>query len=104
MGWTWANIDWTATGTVAAAWVQAVGSVAALLVAVWVDRGSGRQGVQSGVTLANGPQDDCERLAHGCGRAAVTLASVGIDALDRGCAPKFAVATLHAASSRALAR
>lgn len=30
MAWSWVQIDWTATGTVAAAWVQAIGSIAAI--------------------------------------------------------------------------
>ena len=42
MGWNWANIDWTTTGTLAAAWVQAVGSIAAVAgaagIAVWTAR------------------------------------------------------------------
>lgn len=39
MPWSYAHIDWNGTG----AMVQAVGSVAAILVAVWVERGTARR-------------------------------------------------------------
>lgn len=39
MAWTWNNIDWNATG----AMVQAVGSVGAILAAIWIDQGTSRR-------------------------------------------------------------
>lgn len=39
MPWFWSNIDWNGTG----AMVQAVGSVGAILAAIWIDRGEARR-------------------------------------------------------------
>jgi hypothetical protein len=36
MAWRWGDIDWTTTAVVTAAWVQAVGSVAAILFATGI--------------------------------------------------------------------
>lgn len=43
MPWSYANIDWNGTG----AMVQAVGSVGAILVAVWVDQGAARRAARA---------------------------------------------------------
>ena len=74
MSWTWATIDWTATGTVAAAWVQAVGSVLAIGAAVWIDQGSARRQAramahQDGVRL----QEQADVSLGAAGQAAYVL-------------------------------
>lgn len=43
MIWSWQNFDWPTTVTVGAAWVQAIGSVAAIVAAIWIARGQSRE-------------------------------------------------------------
>lgn len=73
MPWSYANIDWNGTG----AMVQAVGSVAAILVAVWVDRGSLRRQQIAAAKAASEEQSSQLRAVRACYQAAQRMAQRG---------------------------
>jgi hypothetical protein len=60
MAWFWSDIDWTATGTITAAWVQAVGSIAAVAGASWVGVYQAREARK--LALEQDHQREAERL------------------------------------------
>lgn len=87
MPWAWGNIDWTATSTVAAAWVQAVG-------AVWAIRRSGMLAERSAKAARDLARDNFrQQIEHdqlvreaedGRARArALHLAEIGLVGLQR---------------------